>query len=96
MKPSEAFRRHREQIQDIIAVFPVANPRIYGSVLRGEDIEGSDLDILVDATPETTMLSLVRLEVALGRLLGVEVDVVTPDELNGDYRNEVLGEAVPL
>jgi hypothetical protein len=37
-------------VRAVIARYPVANPRIFGSVARGEDEEGSDLDLLVDPT----------------------------------------------
>jgi predicted nucleotidyltransferase len=45
MKPSEAIAIHREKIRRIIANFGGTNPRIFGSVARGEDTERSDLDL---------------------------------------------------
>jgi predicted nucleotidyltransferase len=83
-------------VRDIISRYPVEHPRIFGSVLHGDDSEESDLDILVDPTEETSILSLVRLEVELRHLLGVEVDVITPEELKADYGAGVLAEAMPL
>jgi predicted nucleotidyltransferase len=82
MRPSEALAKHREQVREIIARYPVTNPRIFGSTARGEDTEDSDLDILVD--PEfgvTTFVHLGELEVELSQILGVGVDVVTPGGL---------------
>ncbi|WP_217996275.1 nucleotidyltransferase domain-containing protein, partial [Pseudomonas meliae] len=50
--------------------FRVTNPRIFGSVLRGTDLDGSDLDLLVDALPGATLLDLGDLEDELKSLLG--------------------------
>lgn len=82
MRPSEALKHHREEVLKIIARYPVKNPRVFGSVARGEDEEGSDLDILVE--PEfgvTTFVHLIHLEDELEALLGSSVDVLTPGGL---------------
>lgn len=79
MRPSEALAKHRDEVLEIISRYPVSNPRVFGSVARGEDVEGSDLDILVE--PEfdvTTFVHLVDLERELRDLLSFEVDVLTP------------------
>ena len=52
MRPSEALAKHRDEVREIIARYPVSNPRIFGSAARGEDTEGSDLDILVERRVE--------------------------------------------
>ncbi|RYE62089.1 MAG: nucleotidyltransferase, partial [Rhizobiaceae bacterium] len=51
MRPSEALEKNRGVIREIVARRQVFNARVYGSVLRGEDHAGSDLDILVDPSP---------------------------------------------
>lgn len=71
----------------------VVNPRVFGSVLHGLDAEGSDLDLLVDALPGTTLLHLGGLQNALEELLGVPVGLVTPGDLPKRFRGEVLAEA---
>jgi uncharacterized protein len=53
MKPSEALPQHRERIRRLVSEAGMTNPRVFGSVLRGEDTEESDLDILVDPAPRT-------------------------------------------
>ena len=57
---------------------------------------GSDLDILIDPTPETTLMDVARIQVELQRLLGVSVDVLTPRALPDAFRNHVLAEAMPV
>ena len=72
------------------------NPRVFGSVLSGADTEGSDLDLLVEPTAETSLLDIARIQNRLQKLLGVPVDVLTPKALPERFRARVLAEAVPL
>jgi predicted nucleotidyltransferase len=94
MKPSQAFALHREDIRRIVEQNHAGNPRIFGSVVHGEDNADSDLDLLVDPTEQTTLLSIVRIENELRRLLGVQVDVQTPNSLSERFRQTVLAEAL--
>jgi predicted nucleotidyltransferase len=97
MKPSEALALHRTDIRRVVEQNGARNPRVFGSVARGEDTEGSDLDLLVDAIEGTTTLtSLVRIRREIESLTGVRTDVVTPMGLRDRYRNAVLAEAVPV
>ena len=96
MKPSDALNSHRAAIRRIVEAHRTANPRVFGSVLRGHDTDTSDLDILVDPTPETTLFDLAAIRLELGKLLGVPVDVVTPNALPDRFRAVVLAEAAPV
>jgi len=96
MKPSQALKGKREAVRAIIARFRAVNPRIFGSVLHGEDHESSDLDILVDALPGFTLFDLGGLQLELQDLLGVEVDLLTPTDLPPQFRAGVLAQAMPL
>jgi predicted nucleotidyltransferase len=96
MKPSELLNTHREAVRAIVAAHRAANPRVFGSVARGEDTEQSDVDILVDPNPRTSLFDIGGIQYGLSELLGVDVDVVTPDALPEIFRNHVLGEAVPI
>ena len=96
MKPSEALNRHREAICSAAKRRGVANPRVFGSTARGDDVDGSDLDLLVDPMKGTTLLDLGGLLEDLKQLLGIPVDVLTPDELPAGIRERVLEEAKPL
>jgi len=93
MKPSEALELHREAIREIVARHNATNPRVFGSVLHGDDHEGSDLDLLIDPTPQTTLFDIARIQKYLQALLGVEVDVLTPRALPQGFRDEVIQEA---
>ena len=65
-------------------------------MLRGEDREGSDIDILVDASPGATLLDLGGLHAELEQILGVKVDLLTPLELPKRIRAKVVAEAVAI
>ena len=96
MRPSLLLEKHREAVRAAPGRHRTANPRVFGSVLRGEDREGSDLDILVDAPPGTSLLALCGLENDLEDLLGVPVQVLTPGDLPGKWRDRVVAEAKPI
>lgn len=93
MKPSIAYRQHRDAIRQIVERHHARNPRIFGSVLHGRDTHNSDLDILVDATEETSLFDIGAIRSELTELLGVEVDVLTPASLPDRWKREVLNEA---
>lgn len=96
MKPSDALASNRVAIRRVVESHRARNARVFGSVLRGQDTEGSDLDILVDPTPETTLFDIGAIRHELGRLLGVPVDVLTPNALPDHFRAKVLAEARPV
>jgi len=96
MRPSEALSAHRDAIRRIVEAHRAGNPRVFGSVLHGEDKEGSDLDILIDPTPDTTLFDIGAIRHELLEILGVPVDVLTPRALPDKYRATVLAEARPV
>ena len=96
VKPSSAFKLHRDEIRRLVQQSRASNPRVFGSVLRGRDTENSDLDILVDPLPGATLFDLGGLQIALQELLGVPVDLLTPGDLPHRARERVLREAVPI
>ncbi len=96
MRPSVALDLKRIAVREATGRFRVANPRVFGSVLRGTDRDGSDLDLLVDALPGATLLDLGDLQDELQSLLGVYVDLLTPGDLPPKFRAKVLAEAQPV
>ncbi len=96
MRPSIALQTHRDAIREIALSHRVKNVRVFGSVLHGDDTEDSDLDLLVDPTPETTLMDIGAIRYELKELLGLAVDVLTPRALPGKFRDSVLQEAEPL
>jgi len=96
MKPSQALQSHRDAIRSVVLAHRALNPRIFGSVLSGHDTENSDLDILIDPTPSTTLMDIAAIQVKLENLLHVSVDVLTPNTLPEKFRNSVLAQAVKV
>ena len=96
MKPSEALNSNRAAIRRIVESHRARNARVFGSVLHGRDTDSSDLDILVDPTSETTLFDIGAICHELGNLLGVSVDVLTPNALPDKVRSAVLAEARPV
>lgn len=94
--PSEALDGARSLIRELAVRHRTRNPRVFGSVLTGEDSENSDLDVLVEPTPETTLFDLGGLQDALEVALEVRVDVRTPMDLPPHVRADVLRRAVPV
>lgn len=95
-RPSARVEVHRQAIRDLVTCHHAIDPRVFGSVARGEDQPGSDVDFLVAFDNEASLLDEVALRLALGDLLQVEVDVVAEDSLSGSLRQRVLAEAVPV
>lgn len=96
MRPSQALSRHRAEIRAIALRHHVDGVRVFGSALNGDDHEGSDLDLLVDPTPETSLMDIGAIRYERKTLLGIEVDVLTPASLPSSIRERVLKEALPV
>ncbi len=96
MRPSLALQTHRDAIREIARRHRVKNARVFGSVLHGDDTEDSDLDLLVDPTPETTLMDIAKIQVEVAQLLNITVDVLTPRALPDKFRDQVIKEAQPV
>ena len=96
MRPSEILPKHRDTIRQLVMQAGMSNPRVFGSVLRGADEDGSDLDILIDPAPRTSLLDLAGLQIEIETRIGVKVDLLTPGCLPLKFRQRVLDEAQPV
>lgn len=96
MRPSLVLHLKKAAVRAAAQRFPVANLRVFGSVLHGTDRDGSDVDLLVDALPGATLFDLGGLQDELEALLGVRVELLTPGDLPAKVRDLVLAEAQPL
>jgi hypothetical protein len=96
MKPSDALPQYRETIRRLVLQAGMSNPRVFGSVLRGEDREDSDLDILVDPAPRASLLAMELLQSRIASATGVKIDLRTPEEIHLKFRDKVLAEAANL
>lgn len=92
----QRVKANRLEILDAAKRHKVANPRLFGSVAKGLETPDSDIDILVDALPGTTLFDLGGLQEELQTLLKTRVDVVTAKGLKMSLRQQILSEAVGL
>jgi predicted nucleotidyltransferase len=82
--------------QDEMKGFSVKDLYLFGSYAREEAREQSDVDLLVEFEPEAEigLFEFARLRRRLSELLGIEVDLVTPDAIHPGMKREILGEAI--
>ena len=88
-------REKREQVLQLAEMHGARNVRVFGSFVRAENRQGSDLDLLMEFDKGRTLFDLIGLKLDLEDLLGIEVDVVTPNSLRY-VRDRVMAEAQPL
>jgi predicted nucleotidyltransferase len=96
MKPSIALDLHRAEIRRIVASHRGINPRVFGSALRGDDTEGSDLDLLIDAGEGLGLVGVAKIALAIEDITQVRVDVRTPGDISESFRARVVAEARPI
>lgn len=96
MRPSEALSLHSSRIREIALSHRVSDVRVFGSATRGDDDDGSDLDLLVEPTTQTTLMDIGAMRFELKSLLGMDVDVLTPNSLPAKFRDQVLRDALPV
>jgi len=96
MKMMEFLESKREDILRIAQAHGARNVRVFGSVARGEAVETSDVDFLVEFQPGTSLLDHGAMIAELEDLLGRKVDVAPEKMLKESIRDRVLQEAIPL
>jgi predicted nucleotidyltransferase len=98
MRPSEILEHNREKILATLSRHPeFVNLRVFGSVAKKTDKEGSDIDFVVDALSGATLMQLSRLQMELQNLLGVSVDILTSGaEMNDLLKRSILEDSVQL
>jgi hypothetical protein len=90
---------HRGELDALFSKYGAVNPRIFGSVARGEAGPGSDIDIMVELAPEHAHSELVRisgLTIEVRAVLGRDVDVFAPALMKERVSETALRDAVAL
>ncbi len=84
---------HRQELEHR---FHISSLGLFGSQLRGDQQEDSDLDILVTFSTTPSLLQFANLQYHLSDLLGVKVDLVMQDSLKPNIGKRILKEVVPV
>lgn len=95
----ELVAAHRDELDAVLQKYGAANPRLFGSMARGDAEDRSDVDVMVDLLPDERDSELLRisgLTVGLTRILGRPVDVVVPGLLRAPVSQTAMRDAIPL
>ncbi|MBW4536463.1 MAG: nucleotidyltransferase domain-containing protein [Pleurocapsa minor HA4230-MV1] len=92
----EQLKTYRSQILTLAERYYAPNIRVFGSTVREDNTHESDVDFLIDVSPEQSLLDLIAFTRGLKELLGCEVDVAQSTVLHSVIRDEVLREAISL
>lgn len=90
------LRQRKLEILAIAAQYGVSNVRVFGSVVRGEDSESSDIDLLVSMDKNRSLYDLIGFQQSIEKTLGRKTDVLTENAISRYLRDRILGEAQAL
>ena len=96
MSLRDELRRRRDALLAIAAEHGASNLRLFGSTIRGEERDDSDIDLLIDLADDRGFGDYLGLVEDLERLLGRRVDVVIGRSLSPHFRPYIESEAQPL
>jgi predicted nucleotidyltransferase len=96
MNLEELKKEKRNDILRIANGHGARNVRVFGSVLRGEATENSDLDLLIELDSDRSLLDLIAVKQDLEDLLRCKVDVVTESSVSPFIRKEIISRAVSI
>jgi predicted nucleotidyltransferase len=93
-----AIAAQRAAMDDILRRYGAVNPRLFGSVARGDATSESGIDLLVDLLPGggNGLLRVAGIAEEVSRVLGLRVVVVTPSLLRGEASASALADSVTL
>ena len=92
----EKLKTYRTQIVALAERYHAPNIIVFGSTVREDNTPQSDVDFLIDVSPEQSLLDLIAFIRELKELLGCEVDVAQSTVLHPTIRDEVLRGAISL
>ncbi|MBU6383432.1 MAG: nucleotidyltransferase family protein [Verrucomicrobia bacterium] len=90
------FDSIKECALPVLKAHEVRHAAIFGSVARGEAVERSDVDFLIEYEGNKTLFDLIDLKIALEAALRRKVDVLTYQSINSKLRDRILAEQIPI
>jgi len=95
-RPSIPLAIYAEEILEEAKRFHLSNVRVFGSAIRGQDNEDSDIDLLVSLTSDASLFDLGGFAHEVEEITGFDVDLLTDDLEDDEHFRHVLDEAIPL
>lgn len=92
----DELRARREEILALAAKHGITDVRVFGSVARGEEGPGSDVDLLIAIDPTRSLIDLSRFRLDAGELLARKCDAISQRGLHPLLREHIMAEAKPL
>lgn len=89
---TDILKRNRESLYR----FHIKSVYLFGSIARDENLDTSDIDLLVEFEPEAKigLFEFARVQRALSDMLGCKVDLVTPEALHKALKGRIMEEAI--
>jgi hypothetical protein len=88
----EVTQKLAAQLATLRKTYGVKRIGLFGSVVRGEQHPGSDIDLLVEFVEPVGLFKFIELENRLSELLNARVDLVTPNALKPAIGERILSE----
>jgi predicted nucleotidyltransferase/DNA-binding transcriptional regulator YiaG len=96
LRPSIPLTLNADTIREAAERFHLSNVRVFGSALRGEDTQDSDIDLLVCVTDAASLFDLGGFALSVEEITGFAVDLLTDDQTDDAHFSHVRDQAVPL
>ncbi|MCE7747212.1 MAG: nucleotidyltransferase family protein [Candidatus Heimdallarchaeota archaeon] len=81
-------------VKPILFSFDIKRASLFGSFVKGNATENSDVDIIVEFDNKKTLFDLIRLQMKMEEILKRKVDVITFNSLHPNIRDSILSEQV--
>jgi predicted nucleotidyltransferase len=92
-KVDQLLTKLRKLLPQISEKYQIQSLEVFGSFVRGEEKDGSDLDLLVAFNQVPSLFQFIALENYLSDQLGIQVDLVMKDSLKPTIGKRILEEA---
>jgi len=88
--------KYKEPILEILKKHEVKRASLFGSIVREEMSNASDIDILIEFKGDKSLLDLVRLQIELEERLKCKIDVLTYNSIHPLLKDQILAEHVEI
>lgn len=85
-----------DKILPVLKRHDVRKAGVFGSIVRGESTEGSDIDVLVELPPNLSLFDFIGIKLELEDVLGKKVDLVEYASIKPRIRERILNQAVSI